>query len=114
MALTLTMKQHDLLPIQNITLLEPDPDTGELGAVDLTSASSAKLIAVAMSGSDTFTATLTFASDRTTGVVIWTPITGDTDASGLYNAEIEVTYSTKPETYPNDGYFTIHIVADLG
>lgn len=116
MALTITMKQHDLLPIQTITLMEPDPTdpTGEtLRAVDLTSATSAKLNATVMGGGDSFTATLTFGT-RASGQVIWTPVTGDTDTDGVYDAEVEVTTSSKPETYPNDGYFTIHIFPDLG
>lgn len=117
MALTITMKQHDTRPKQEIGLLEPDPaDITTTQVVDLTDASSAKLIvAVPGAGSDSFESVLAFASDRTTGVVIWTPISTDTATEGQYNAEVEITWSDDGvETYPNDGYFTIQINADLG
>lgn len=39
----------------------------------------------------------------------------DTDASGVYFAEFEVTYSDGTiETFPNGGFITINIAEDLG
>lgn len=40
---------------------------------------------------------------------------GETDTVGLYRAEFEVTFSDgRVETYPNDRYFFVQIVPDLG
>lgn len=49
-----------------------------------------------------------------TGEVQYQWITGDTSEPATYNAEIQVTYSDgKIETFPNNGYFTITITAEL-
>ena len=41
--------------------------------------------------------------------------TGDTDTAGTYSAEWEVTYSGGGvATFPDDGYLTVNVVADLG
>ena len=117
MSLTVTLKQNDTRPIQDITLLQPDPDDPTaLIAVDLTLASSAKILASTSPASmPAFTSTLALASDRTTGIVTWTPIASDTAVVGKLLAEIQVTFAGGGvETYPNDGYFEISIVADLG
>ncbi|MEO1108247.1 MAG: hypothetical protein AAFX90_10025 [Pseudomonadota bacterium] len=38
----------------------------------------------------------------------------DTDTADIFEAEFEVTYAdTKKETFPNDGYLQIEVVADL-
>lgn len=41
--------------------------------------------------------------------------TGDTASAGIYQAEWEIAWSDGGyETVPNDGYFSIEVVADLG
>lgn len=37
----------------------------------------------------------------------------DVDTSGLFLAELEASFVDKAETFPNDGYFRIAVVADL-
>ena len=44
--------------------------------------------------------------------IVWEP--GDTDVSGMYRAEIKVIYPDgRRETFPNNGYISIHIINDL-
>ena len=44
--------------------------------------------------------------------VVWVP--GDTDKSGVYQAEFKVTYGDgRKETFPSDGYISIQIMNDL-
>lgn len=53
-------------------------------------------------------------SDGTKGDWSYSPAAADTDESGTFNGEIEVTYSDGTiETFPNRGYFKIHIGDDL-
>lgn len=54
-------------------------------------------------------------SDAGTGQVTYVWQTGDTATAGIYNAEWEVKWDDGGyETVPNDGYFSIEIVDDLG
>ena len=119
MTLTFTMKRHDTLPIRTLSLIQTDPNNpAAMIPVDLTSAASAKLIAKIPNAlpAITFTTPLTFGTPRTGGTVIYTAASGDTATSGTYQAEVEVTWTTPAgvETFPNDGYFTIIVVDDLG
>lgn len=53
--------------------------------------------------------------DAATGLVEYQWTVTDTDTEGLYNAEWEVTDAEgKVITFPNDSYFTVEIVEDLG
>lgn len=53
-------------------------------------------------------------SDGTKGLVSYTWMEGDTVAPGGYLAEFEVTYQDmSKETFPNAGYLTVAMVADL-
>lgn len=116
MALSITMKQHDTRPIANLTLQELDPTivTPTWRAIDLTLVSSARLIAKCSSPADSFTSVLGFATPRTGGIVVWTPVAGDTDTVAIYSAEVELTYADGGiETVPGDGYFPIEIKPDL-
>jgi hypothetical protein len=48
------------------------------------------------------------------GVVRYDWQTGDTDAIGSYKAEFQVTYGDGSiETFPNDGYIRVEIIAEL-
>lgn len=45
--------------------------------------------------------------------VVWVP--GETDSTGIYQAEFEVTYQDgRRETFPNKGYISLLIQDDLG
>lgn len=117
MPLQFTMKQHDTLPKRTISLVQTDPTnpSGPMIPVDLTTATSAKLIARTAGGSPTtFTSVLAFGTPRTGGTLIYTPVAGDSAVAGQFQAEVEVTSPTGIETFPNDGYFTIFIIGDLG
>jgi hypothetical protein len=115
-ALSFTMKQHDTRPLRSLYLTETDPaDASLTRAVDLTNASSAKLLAKLASPATSWSSVLAFSSPRTSGVVVYTPVAGDTAVIGQFQAEVEITWSDGGvETYPNDGYITLNIVADLG
>ena len=44
--------------------------------------------------------------------VVWAP--GETDVSGVYRAEFQVTYPDgRKETFPNSGYLSIQILGNL-
>lgn len=52
--------------------------------------------------------------DAANGLVQYDWVTGDTTEVANYNAEIQVTYADgEIETYPNAGYFTIVVTAEL-
>jgi hypothetical protein len=53
--------------------------------------------------------------DATAGIVWAVFETGDTDETGLFQSEFEVTFSDgRIETFPNDGFILIDIINDLG
>jgi hypothetical protein len=53
--------------------------------------------------------------DAVNGIVWMVFDQGDTDESGSFQAEFEVTFSdARIETFPNDGFFLINIINDLG
>tara|TARA_B110000444_G_scaffold249248_1_gene274124 strand:- start:353 stop:676 length:324 start_codon:yes stop_codon:yes gene_type:complete len=53
-------------------------------------------------------------TNATSGVVVYTWLAADTNTSGTYYGEIEVTYGDGAiETFPNNSYFTIIIREDL-
>lgn len=113
---SITTKQHDTRPIRTLALVEQNPGAavGVTRPVDLTNATTAKLLAKNTGNGDTFSSILVFTS-RVTGVLTWTPVAGDTDTSGTYQAEVEITWNDGGiETYPNDGYFIISIIPDQG
>lgn len=102
------MKQHDLLPQLQCGLLNGTVP------VDLTTAASVKFL---MSNVIVGLVTNAAASITTaaTGQVAYTWVSGDTALAGVFKAEFEVTWSTgKKQTFPNDSYLQVKIVADLG
>jgi hypothetical protein len=53
--------------------------------------------------------------DAAAGIVWATFEIGDTDETGLFQAEFEVTFSDgRIETFPNDSFILIDIINDLG
>lgn len=105
-----TLKQHDLLPELEITLLD--------GAtpVDLTFADAVTLY-VSGPGGVKVEAAMTVAdqTDPTSvGKVSYMWASADTDTPGVYRAEVKVTWDGgKVQTFPSDGYFTVRILHDL-
>jgi len=52
--------------------------------------------------------------DASTGVVVYSWENGDTDETGMFEAEWEVTYSDNTvETFPNDRYIDVEIIGDI-
>lgn len=53
--------------------------------------------------------------DAGNGIVWFTFETGDTDITGVYEAEFKVEFSDgRKETFPSDSYILINIIDDLG
>ena len=53
-------------------------------------------------------------SDGPGGVVIYDWVNGDTDTTGVFEAEVELTYAnSKIETFPNVSYVTVIIDDDI-
>lgn len=102
-----TIKRGDNFPYLNATL------TDQNGPINLTNAVSVKFIMKMTTGTAvTGTATIVSAA---AGTVQYQWGASDTNLVGEYNAEFEITWpSTKVETVPNSGYFTVSIVPDLG
>lgn len=104
----MTMKQHDTYPPLTATLTDLN------GPINLTTATSVKLILRDDADAVTVSGTCTIVS-AAAGTVSYTWITGNTDQVGSYKGEFEITWATgKIETVPNDSYFTFAVVADLG
>jgi len=106
MATDWTMKKNDLLPLMELTLEDAD------GAVDLSGATSAKLLMILkgdLGKSPKVDAAVAIDADQTNnkGKVVYTWVEGDTDTVGIYYGEVEVLYGTKPLTFPNDTYYII-------
>jgi hypothetical protein len=108
-----TIKQDDTRPML-VRYLKQTIDGVESG-ISLSTASAVKFImkrSTAPNNSVTGTATIITVASGQVGY-LWQ--TGDTSQAGLYNAEFEIKWSDGGyETVPNDSYFSIEIVADLG
>jgi hypothetical protein len=101
------MKQKDLLP-----QLQAQLTNGGV-PVDLTTASSIKfmmsnaIVGVVVNAAAAVTG-------APTGLVAYTWISGDTDLTGTFQGEFAVTWpSGKEQTFPNDSYLTIKILAEI-
>lgn len=104
----LTYKEGDLEPKFLATLKNSDGT-----AIDLTSASSVKFIAVPVGGGTTINRAMVF-ENRFAGQVSWSPTAGDTDTVGAYNFEVQVTWTTgRWQTVPSDSFASMVIVQDI-
>lgn len=107
-----SLKQNDTYPVLTAILSD------QLGAVDLTTADSVKLIMKMASPPTTVIGTCVIATPQTggnVGKVTYDWQASDTATVGEYQAEFEVTWNVGDvETFPNDSYKTIEIVDDLG
>jgi hypothetical protein len=107
----LTLKRNDTRPTIVINLKEGNPASPT--AINLTTAVSVKLIMKMGATTITRPATVTNPSG---GQITVTFLAADTQTSGDYQAEVEITWdaSGNKETVPNDGYLAIRIIDDLG
>lgn len=108
---TMVIKRGDLWPSLEVTLTGTDEDTGEVGPVDLTGATSVQAVAVqngvriierAVSGSSS-------------GVVTMPWEAGDTDAIGYIRFEFVVTWPNgKEQTFPQGDVVRVRVALDNG
>lgn len=102
--------QHDLLPALEVTCEEVDPVTKARSVVDLTTATSVKVIGV-KDGAVLFNRAAT--SSTALGVVTMAWQSGDTATSGTIAVEVEVTWpGNKPQTFRPTSL--VEVVADYG
>lgn len=113
MALDVVLKQHDTRPTQVWNLTQTVG--GTTTPVNLTTASSVLVLLKDQASATTGGGTATI-TNAAAGTISYTPnATTDTATVRKWNAEIQVTWSDGGiETFPNDSYFTIRIIGDLG
>lgn len=104
------LKRNDL-PILQRQLLDADKQPVDLTNVDT--------VVFNMATAETHVAKITRAAavvvDATDGQVSYTFQAGDTDTSGWYDAEFEVTMNDGTvQSYPVPDYLTVEITDDLG
>lgn len=101
------MKQHDTWP-PLIAIL-----SDATGPLDLTGAT-IKVILKPTTGSN-IVGTCSIVAPASAGKVRYNWVVGDTAAVMSYNGEFEITWGDGTVgTVPNDTYFTLAVVADLG
>lgn len=106
----ITIKKDDTRPA--IARYLTQTVDGAVSPVNLTTASAVKFIMKKDSNLVTGVGSIVTAAS---GAVAYLWATGDTATANLYDAEWEVKWNDGGyETFPNDGYFSIEIVADLG
>lgn len=104
--MTITIKRNDTRDAIKATL------SNESGPVDLTAATVRFLMSKRGTVKVDRQAEL---QDAPNGVVWMTFETGDTDETGLFQAEFEVTFTDgRIETFPSDGFILVNIINDLG
>jgi hypothetical protein len=105
-----TIKKDDTRPvIQRYLIQNVD---GATSPVNLTNASALAFIMKSGGAVVTGVASIVTAAS---GCWAYKWATGDTATAAQYDAEIEIKWSDGGyETVPNDGYFSIEVVADLG
>jgi hypothetical protein len=104
------IKQYDLLP--DLVLTVADDGT----PVDLSAASSAKLIVSNRSGIliESAVSIEDQEEEDNLGKVRYVWQSGDTDTIGTYNMEVEIMWAgQRPETFPAKGYKKLSINRDL-
>lgn len=116
-------KQNDTWPPTPITLEAPNAETGVMEPINLTGAEAVHLyIAMddAPGGGVVKTGSLAFV-DRPTGKVAYTPEGAkggdppDLAVPGDGKVEVEIVWEPgKEQSIPKNGYYTIHVDAELG
>jgi hypothetical protein len=103
---TIYQKGGDTLPIFEAVLYTPGG-----AVVDLTEATAAALVRRLPAAGSTVTRTvMTFVLPKTSGRVRCTPAAL---SPGLYRQEVEITWPTGVETFPNGGWQTVVVCEDL-
>lgn len=113
MATSKTFKRNDTAPSIAITC------TSDGSAKDLTGAASAKFLMGTIDGAGVATTkvegTMSFDADRSTGLTYYEWQTTDLDTAGTYKVEVEITWADgKVQTFPEDSYLEIVVMADVG
>lgn len=104
--MAITIKRNDTRDAIKATL------SNESGPVDLTGATVRFLMS---KGSTVKVDRQAEIQDAVNGVVWMVFDQGDTDETGTFKAEFEVTFSdARIETFPNDSFILINIINDLG
>lgn len=107
-----TMKRGDTRPVFRSQLTQPSvADPAVFEPVDLTGATVKFLMKKDSTLKVNAVATLV---DAAAGQVSYTWDTLDTDTSGTFNVEWEVSWGVNKQTFPNDSYLTVTIIDDLG
>jgi hypothetical protein len=107
MAETFHMKRNDRLPVIKATLRDVD------GVVDLTTATEVRFH-MAVEGETAKVDAAATILDATAGTVQYAWVAADTDTTGTYLAEFEVTWSDgRTETFPSGDYIVVKVRADL-
>lgn len=106
--MTFYIKQNDTSPSIGATLKD-----GESNVIDLTDAN-VKFHMRPVGGSTVAVDRAAVILSPTEGTVRYEWLDGDTVATGVYQAEFEVTYVNGTiETFPNDGYITVQVLPEL-
>jgi hypothetical protein len=103
-----TIKQHDTHPSLEATLTDQD------GAINLTTATTVKLLLKTPTGGTAISGTCAIVS-AVAGTVRYDWTAPNTADVNTFDGEFEITWSNgKITTVPNDSYFSVEIKADLG
>lgn len=107
MSSTLRMKQHDTAKPLTITCT----DGGQ--AVDLTTATSVKVIGARNDSASTLFSRTVTGTDEGVVVMAWQP--ADTALPGLIKVEVEVHWpDSTVQTFPGSGHLSVLVERDLG
>lgn len=102
------LKRGDTVPALEATLTDQD------GPINLTTATSVKLLAKSRTDATTISGTCSIVS-AAQGKISYTWVSGNTSAPGSYDMEFEITWGVgQIETVPNDTYLWLEIAQDLG
>lgn len=107
MALAVSWKKNDLLPPASGTILNADNTPVNLTGCTIKWLMRDAQHQLKINAPATITSALT-------GAWSYTPVVGDTNTAGAFEAELEVAFpSGKVETFPNRGYITVRIDEDV-
>lgn len=103
-----TIKRNDLRPVLERTLKDSSGNV-----VDLTN-TSVDFHMRAAGNEELKVDSAATVTDATGGIVEYRWSSGDTDTTGVYESEFEVTFADgTPETFPNSEYITVTIHDDI-